>query len=87
MVCLIVLRDILVILLRYYRLKTLSPLQTSFIAKRKTLIQIIIIHLILILHIIEPSYIVDNRYLYYMVLLSIGLSWFSAFAYILPAKK
>tara|TARA_B100000953_G_C18002426_1_gene415533 strand:+ start:186 stop:737 length:552 start_codon:yes stop_codon:yes gene_type:complete len=87
MVCLIVLRDILVILLRYYRLKTLSPLQTSFIAKRKTLIQIIIIHLILILHIIEPSYIVDNQYLYYMVLLSIGLSWFSAFAYILPAKK
>ena len=87
MVFLIILRDILVTILRYYRSSVSSTFNTSIIAKRKTLIQIIIIHLILILHIIEPSYIVDNQYLYYMVLFSVLLSWFSAFAYIFPAKK
>tara|TARA_B110000263_G_scaffold117549_1_gene102472 strand:+ start:1437 stop:1988 length:552 start_codon:yes stop_codon:yes gene_type:complete len=87
MVCLIISRDILVTLLRYYKLNTSVPLQTNFIAKRKTLIQIIIIHLILILHILEPSYIINNQYLYYMILSSIILSWLSAFTYILPAKK
>lgn len=87
MVFLIVLRDVLVTMLRYYRLSISSSFQTSFIAKRKTLIQIVIIHLILILHIVEPSYILDNQYLYYMVLFSVLLSWFSAFSYIFPAKK
>ena len=87
MIILIVLRDILVTILRYYRFSSTSDFKTSFIAKRKTLVQIIIIHLILILHIIDPSYIVNNEYLYYMVLLSVLLSWFSAFDYILSIKK
>tara|TARA_B100001250_G_scaffold170478_1_gene146829 strand:- start:1328 stop:1879 length:552 start_codon:yes stop_codon:yes gene_type:complete len=87
MILLIVLRDILVTILRYYRFSSSSDFKTSFIAKRKTLVQIIIIHLILILHIIDPSYIVNNEYLYYMVLLSVLLSWFSAFDYILSIKK
>ena len=72
MVCLIVLRDILVILLRYYRLKTLSPLQTSFIAKRKTLIQIIIIHLLLIFHVFKESIPFDKS-------LSMQMIYFSMF--------
>ena len=84
---LIVLRDILVTVLRYYRLNKSSDFKTSFIAKRKTLVQIIIIHLILIFHIIDPGYIVNNEYLYYMVLSSVLLSWFSAFDYMLSIKK
>ncbi len=87
MVFLIVLRDVIVTLFRYYKLSSLSPLQTSFLAKRKTLIQIIIIHLILILHIIEPDYIINNEYIYYMILFSIVLSWFTAYSYISSAKK
>jgi CDP-diacylglycerol--glycerol-3-phosphate 3-phosphatidyltransferase len=87
MILLIVSRDILVTILRYYRFSSSSDFKTSFIAKRKTLVQIIIIHLILILHIIDPGYIVNNEYLYYMVLLSVLLSWFSAFDYIFSIKK
>lgn len=87
MIFLIVLRDVLVTALRYYRLSSSYPVKTSFIAKKKTLIQIIIIHLILILHIIDPEYIIDNGYLYFIILLSVILSWFSAFAYLYPAKK
>ena len=87
MIFLIVLRDVLVTALRYYRLSTSYPVKTSFIAKKKTLIQIIIIHLILILHIIDPGYIVDNSYLYFIILLSVILSWFSALAYLYPTKK
>ncbi len=87
MVFFIVLRDVLVTFLRYYRLNTSDPLNTSFIAKRKTLIQIILIHLILILNALDSNYIINNQYLYFMMWVSVALSWVSALPYIIFFKK
>ena len=86
MVFLIIFRDIAVTLLRYYRLNTSSPLKTSFLAKRKTLVQIIIIHFILILNVYDTSYILNNSYIYYLMWLLVILTWYSAIPYFVNRK-
>ena len=52
---LIFLRDVIITVFRFYLKKNNSILKTSLIAKRKTLLQIIVVHLLLILHVFKES--------------------------------
>jgi len=70
MVSLILLRDIIITIFRFYLKKKKSILKTSIIAKRKTLFQIIIIHLLLIFHVFKESIPFDKSLSMQMIYLS-----------------
>ena len=55
MIGVILSRDIIITIFRFYLKKNNSILKTSIIAKRKTLFQIILIHLLLIFHVFKES--------------------------------
>ena len=59
MILIVVLRDIIVTLFRFVLMKKNIVMKTSKYAKAKTLIQIILIHFILILHLYDASLIYD----------------------------
>ena len=73
MVNLILLRDIMITIFRFYLKKKNSIFKTSIIAKRKTLSQIIIIHFLLIYHVFKESLFFTNTYL------SLQIMYFSMF--------
>jgi len=55
MIFMIFIRDIIVTIFRFYLSSKNHILKTSIFAKRKTLFQIIVIHVLLIFHIFHPS--------------------------------
>ena len=83
MISLIFLRDIFIMLYRAFLIKINISLKTSMFAKFKTFYQIIIIHLLLILHVFSSDIIIFNNFAYILVFISVFLSVITAIHYII----
>ena len=86
MVSLILLRDLIITIFRLYLKKKNSILKTSIIAKRKTLFQIIIIHLLLIFHVFKESIPLDTnlsmQIIYFSMLICVIFTLFTGLHYL-----
>ena len=81
MVALIFFRDIFVMLLRNYLIKNKKFLQTSFYAKLKTIFQIIVIHVFLLFHIYNPTYLIEYNHFYLLMIATVVITILSALPY------
>ena len=81
MVSLIFFRDISVTILRNYLINNNMEVKTSFFAKSKTLLQIIVIHIFLIFHIYNPLYLVNYDFFYLLMMTTVLITILSAFPY------
>ena len=69
MILVIILRDIAVTLFRFYLMNNNLIMKTSIYAKVKTLVQIILIHIILIMHVYDfSSFVSFQNSIYYIML-------------------
>ena len=69
MILIIILRDIVVTLFRFYLMNNNFIMKTSIFAKVKTLVQIILIHIILLMHLYDfSSFLVFQNSIYYIML-------------------
>ena len=82
MIIVLLARDIFVMCYRKLLINNNYSLETSKYAKLKTLFQIVVIHILLILHIINPDYILLYNFTYYLILLCVMFSFFTALHYI-----
>jgi len=86
MVSLILLRDMIITIFRFYLKKKNFILKTSIIAKRKTLFQIIVIHLLLIFHVFKESIPFDANLsmhiIYYSMLICVVFTLFTGLHYL-----
>ena len=86
MVSLILLRDLIITYFRFYFKKKNFILKTSIIAKRKTLFQIIIIHLLLIFHVFKESIPFDinlsMQIIYFSMLMCVIFTVFTGLHYL-----
>ncbi len=83
MILVIFLRDIFIMFYRSFLIKKNFSLKTSNFAKFKTFYQVVIIHLLLILHVFNSEIIIFNNFAYILVLLSLFLSMITAVHYII----
>ena len=83
MIVIIVLRDILTMTLRNFMINKNSVLITSKFAKGKTFFQILVMHILLLLHIYNPAYINNYNFSYFLMLLCVFFSIASTFHYIM----
>ena len=82
MIAVLLARDIFIMIYRRFLISKNHILNTSRYAKLKTLFQLISIHVILIFHIINPDYIYQYNYSYFLILFSVMFSFITAFHYI-----
>tara|TARA_B110000116_G_scaffold68092_1_gene58707 strand:- start:194 stop:748 length:555 start_codon:yes stop_codon:yes gene_type:complete len=82
MILVILFRDIFIMLYRSFLIKKNISFKTSKFAKFKTFYQVVIIHLLLILHVFNPNIIILNNFAYILVLVSLFLSIITAIHYI-----
>jgi len=75
------LRDLLVTIYRKLLINNDFSLKTSKYAKLKTFYHIFVIHIILFLHIINPSYIIVHNHIYLLTLTCVMFSILTAFHY------
>ena len=91
MVLAIILRDIFVTVYRYILIKKNIIMKTSVFAKSKTLLQIIIIHIVLIYHVFYNDIAINNfnfnYYIYILMLLCTFLTILTGFHYIIINNK
>ncbi len=92
MVVSIVLRDIFITLYRYVLIKKNVIMKTSFFAKSKTLLQIVVIHIVLIYHVFYNDIAINslinfNYYIYILMLLCTFLTIATGFYYIIINNK
>ena len=81
MILIIFFRDILTMFLRTYLINNEAGFETSFLARIKTLFQIIVIHIFLIFHIYSPGLILHNEFFYILILSTVLITVISAFPY------
>ena len=74
-------RDLFVMILRNYLINNRKTLETSFIAKIKTLLQIIVIHIFLLFHILYPA-LIEFSYFYFLMLFTVAITIVSSFTYL-----
>jgi len=90
MVSLIFLRDIIITIFRLYLKKNNSILKTSVIAKRKTLLQIIVVHLLLIFHVFKESIPLNVNFsmqiIYFSMLICVIFTVFTGLHYLFINK-
>ena len=86
MISIILLRDLIITIFRFYLNKKNSILKTSMIAKRKTLFQIIVIHLLLIFHVFKETIPFDiyisMQIIYFSMLMCVIFTVFTGLHYL-----
>jgi CDP-diacylglycerol--glycerol-3-phosphate 3-phosphatidyltransferase len=85
MIFVILLRDIFIMFYRTFLIKKNISLETSKSAKFKTFYQIVIIHLLLIIHVFNPSIIIFNDFTYILISVSLFLSVITAIQYVISS--
>jgi CDP-diacylglycerol--glycerol-3-phosphate 3-phosphatidyltransferase len=85
MIFVILLRDIFIMFYRTFLIKKNISLETSKFAKFKTFYQIVIIHLLLIIHVFNPSTIIFNDFTYILISISLFLSVITAIQYVISS--
>ncbi len=81
MILIIFSRDIFTMFLRTYLINNKIILKTSFVARIKTLFQIIVIHIFLIFHIYNPTLILQYEFFYILILSTVLVTVISTFPY------